>query len=116
MNSVWAFLADPVNREILAWLGGGLAAVAGGIWTVLTFFLDRRNAGDGAEAPGPGSVNIRVSSGLSGGQTILLVLVVAGAVLMAAGLFGGRIDAVQSVVVDGDIQNSTITIQGETDR
>jgi hypothetical protein len=34
----WAFLTDPANRAVLAWLGGGLVVVLGGAWTVFTYF------------------------------------------------------------------------------
>ena len=34
----WAFLTDPANRAVLAWLGGGLVVALGGVWTVLTYF------------------------------------------------------------------------------
>jgi hypothetical protein len=39
--TIWAFLTDPANRAILAWLGGGLVVAAGGIWAVIKFFAKR---------------------------------------------------------------------------
>ncbi|MGE3808868.1 MAG: toll/interleukin-1 receptor domain-containing protein [Gemmataceae bacterium] len=38
MAASWQFLSDKNNREILALLGGGAIVIAGGIWTVVTFF------------------------------------------------------------------------------
>ena len=42
MGGFWAFLSDPDNQRTLAWLGGGLMVLAGGIWTVVTFFAGRK--------------------------------------------------------------------------
>ncbi len=45
-DTIWAFLTDPANREILAWIGGGIVVAAGGIWAVIKFFAkkpDRRS-------------------------------------------------------------------------
>jgi hypothetical protein len=33
------FLRDEGNRALLGWIGGGLAVVAGGLWTALCLFL-----------------------------------------------------------------------------
>ena len=37
MISLWSIIAKPRNRQILSWVGGGVAAVAGGIWVVVTY-------------------------------------------------------------------------------
>jgi hypothetical protein len=37
---VLAFLRDESNRALLAWIGGGLAVAAGGLWAVFTFYVD----------------------------------------------------------------------------
>lgn len=37
MGAVWKFIAKPANRQILAWIGGGIVAVAIGAWTVVTY-------------------------------------------------------------------------------
>jgi hypothetical protein len=39
MDTVWRFITD--NQATLGWLAGGLAVVAGGVWAVLKFFLNR---------------------------------------------------------------------------
>jgi hypothetical protein len=39
MDAIWQFVSD--NRDMLSWLGGGVVAVAGGVWTVTKFFLKR---------------------------------------------------------------------------
>jgi hypothetical protein len=35
LSSIWNFLKD--NQAVLSWIGGGIAAVAGGIWAVVKF-------------------------------------------------------------------------------
>jgi hypothetical protein len=37
MHSLWSFLARPQNRQILAWVGSGLVAVAAGAFAVMTY-------------------------------------------------------------------------------
>lgn len=44
-NSIWSFIAKPKNRQILAWLGGGLMVLAAGTWTVVTFVWPAHEAG-----------------------------------------------------------------------
>ena len=38
MGALWSFLAKPKNRQILAWVGGGLVAIAAGAFTVVKYF------------------------------------------------------------------------------
>ena len=38
---IWTFLSDPENQQTLAWLGGGLVVVTGGLWAVIKFFFPR---------------------------------------------------------------------------
>lgn len=42
----WLFLQRRPNREVLGWLGGGLAVVVGAIWLVFVYF-------DKPERPSP---------------------------------------------------------------
>jgi hypothetical protein len=41
MRQLWSFVGLKNNREILAWVGGGLAAVIAGLWTAFVSFSDR---------------------------------------------------------------------------
>ncbi len=41
MRAIWSFLSKKRNRDILAWVGGGIVVVAGGLWTATTFFFDK---------------------------------------------------------------------------
>lgn len=125
VGELWSFLSNAENQKTLAWLGGGLVLLVGGVWTVVTFF-----AGPGRDkltspsappdqngAVGIGDVVgrdyvVNTKSGLSGVQALLLIVVVTGAVLLAGGLLGQRITANGSAGVGGDITNSTITIDG----
>ena len=57
---------DPDKRAVLSWLGGGIAIVAGGMWTVLTFFVEHKETEKKSNAP---AISI-VSQGIvSGGDT-----------------------------------------------
>jgi hypothetical protein len=49
LEDFWGFLKDPANRTVLAWIGGGIVAVGGGLWTVIRFFAGR---GEGGPSPG----------------------------------------------------------------
>jgi tetratricopeptide (TPR) repeat protein len=42
-SPLWDFLKDPGNQQVITWLGGGIAAIAGGIWVVIKFFAERKN-------------------------------------------------------------------------
>lgn len=59
LDGIWTFLKDPVNREVLGWIGGGIVVVAGGIWVVVKFLAkkDDRDAKPSVKAEG-GSVAI----------------------------------------------------------
>lgn len=37
MHSLWSFLAKPKNRQILAWVGGGLVTLGAGAFAVVTY-------------------------------------------------------------------------------
>jgi hypothetical protein len=37
--SPWLFIKGPRNREILSWLGGGLAMIVTALWVAITYFL-----------------------------------------------------------------------------
>jgi hypothetical protein len=37
MDTVWTFLRKPSNQRLLAWLGGGVVVIVGGIWAVVIY-------------------------------------------------------------------------------
>lgn len=39
MNSLWRFLLDKRNQQVLGWLGGGLAAAVTGLWVAFVYFF-----------------------------------------------------------------------------
>jgi tetratricopeptide (TPR) repeat protein len=59
--SAWlgGIVKDPDKRAILSWIGGGAVVVAGGIWTVVTFVVDHKDAHDKK-----GDTNITVQQGI----------------------------------------------------
>jgi len=38
MRTTWSFLRNKSNREILGWVGAGLVACIGGLWTAFVYF------------------------------------------------------------------------------
>lgn len=60
MAKLWSFLRDKGNREVLAWIGGGIVVVASGAWAVFIFFWTP------SSSPPPGSgpqTNVEASDG-----------------------------------------------------
>ena len=45
LDALWSFLKDPDNQKVLAWIGGGIVAVAGGIWAVVKFIVRKPEGG-----------------------------------------------------------------------
>ncbi len=105
MGDLWAYLTSPESRDTLSWLGGGLAAVAGAIWTVVTFLFSKPAAPKAAATPAPApaqelladrgaqaagrdifqnsGITTSAQNGLEGWQLVALVGVLAGLVLLA---------------------------------
>jgi hypothetical protein len=42
LDNIWSFLLDENTRAVLAWIGGGIVVVAGGVWAVLKFILSKQ--------------------------------------------------------------------------
>jgi hypothetical protein len=47
MRQLWSFIGLKKNRDILAWIGGGLTVVIVGLWTAVVYFSDT------SKMPGP---------------------------------------------------------------
>ena len=39
MSSLWEFIRQKRNREVLGWLGGGLVVAATGLWAAVVYFF-----------------------------------------------------------------------------
>ena len=39
MNSLWRFLRDKRNQQVLGWVGGGLVAAVTGLWGAFVYFF-----------------------------------------------------------------------------
>jgi hypothetical protein len=49
MGKLWAFLRKKTNREIIAWLGGGVVVVIAALWTAFVYlFPPKREDGSGS--------------------------------------------------------------------
>jgi hypothetical protein len=47
VNPIWGFLRERPNREVIAWIGGGLVVLAAGLWTVFVYIFPPKHE-DGA--------------------------------------------------------------------
>lgn len=45
MSSTWSFIAKSKNRQVLSWIGGGLVALAAGVWAVTTYIWPASHGG-----------------------------------------------------------------------
>jgi hypothetical protein len=45
MDSPWSILVKAKNRQILSWIGGGIIAVATGLWAVVTYVWPAHESG-----------------------------------------------------------------------
>jgi hypothetical protein len=48
---VWNWLKDPDNRGTLGWFGGGIALVAGALWTVFIYVLPPKDGKSDGKGP-----------------------------------------------------------------
>ncbi|MEM1287362.1 MAG: tetratricopeptide repeat protein [Pseudomonadota bacterium] len=78
LETIWAFLSDPTNREVLAWIGGGLATVFSALWMAISKLKKRdaepaasksdEKAAASAASPGAGiSTSSQLSTSSQGG-------------------------------------------------
>jgi TIR domain len=60
MNPLWAFVRQKRNRAILAWIGGGAAVVAAGLWAIFVYVFPPKSetAGDSSARANCGGVAI----------------------------------------------------------
>jgi len=67
MQELWAFVVD--NRETFTWLGGGIAAAAGGIWAVIKHYFPEAKAKKSAS---PTSTVRMSGTGIASGRDIYI--------------------------------------------
>jgi hypothetical protein len=70
LDTVWAFLKDPANRDVLAWIGGGVVMVVGGLWAAIKFFSKKEpkpsvQANNGGVAAGGSMIVNEINTGSS---------------------------------------------------
>jgi hypothetical protein len=117
METIWAFLPDPGNRAVLTWVGGGLAAVAGGFWTVLTYLGakggSQKNASPGILAGRDVSIAVTHASL----RPVLLSVLVLGLAMLALPLLYATtvpgVSAERGIAIGGDATDSTITVHNK---
>jgi hypothetical protein len=71
MQRLWSFLGRKRNRDVLAWIGSGLAVVAIGLWAVFTYAFPAGRPSAGATGTSSVSANcgsIAVGGNVTGSQ------------------------------------------------
>jgi hypothetical protein len=130
MSDLWLFLSDPDNQKTLAWLGGGVAAVVGALWTAFTFLAQRepppappsreaspspRAATAGAGIAAAGNVHVGGDMRIEHGKLprgALLLLAIGLVVLLYAVLTSrGDVSVTGGSYVGGDVRNGDINVQ-----
>ncbi|HTR87312.1 MAG TPA: hypothetical protein VMI56_22710 [Reyranella sp.] len=110
------------HEQLLAWLGGGLATVASGVWVVARYFLEHRGKRPSAPTAAAAETGIAAAGNVSiAGNVIIqrggipkpvLVLAAAGLLLLGYAALGGpRIDVRNGSYVGGNVTNSQIHIE-----
>jgi hypothetical protein len=64
VRTLWRFLQQEKNRQLLGWLGGGVVILAGGLWAAVTFFYSPHPA---LQTP---DVNVEAPGGVAAGRDI----------------------------------------------
>ncbi len=67
LEATWAFLQDEANRTVLAWIGGGVVVIAGGLWGVVKYRSERKT--EKPAGPPPPSVSAS-HGGVAAGRDI----------------------------------------------
>ena len=111
------FLKDPQNREVLAWIGGGICVLVSALWTAYL----KLGAKPNAAPPAPPTATADRGS-IAAGRDVTIatnripvgvwLLAAAGLALLALALLttGDRTTLTNSATVGGDMKDSSIEI------
>ena len=75
MSSLWEFIRQKRNREVLGWLGGGLVVAATGLWAAVVYFFppqkssEPKPASAQADCGGVAIVGSVTGATITGGNT-----------------------------------------------
>ena len=56
MNSLWRFLRDKRNQQVLGWFGGGLVVAVTGLWVAFVYFFPPVESPDDESCHSPGKL------------------------------------------------------------
>jgi hypothetical protein len=70
LDTLWTFLKDPDNRDVLGWIGGGIVVVVGGLWAAVKFLSKKEHqasvqAINGGVAAGGDMIGNQINTGSS---------------------------------------------------
>jgi hypothetical protein len=66
VTKLWSFLQQKRNREVLAWIGGGLVAAVAGLWTVLVYTFPPKHEDGGSSGAQANCGGIAIGGNVSG--------------------------------------------------
>jgi hypothetical protein len=67
MRDLWDFVVK--NKEMLTWIGGGIAAIAGAVWTIIAHFLPARES---KSKNGAGMSVMQSGTGIASGRDTVI--------------------------------------------
>lgn len=78
MSSLWEFIRQKDNREVLGWLGGGLVVLVTGLWAAVVYFLPPQKSSE------PRAPNVQANcAGVAVGGNVTGTTITAGTTISA---------------------------------
>lgn len=66
MSKLWTFLSQDRNRQVLGWIGGGLAVVVGGLWAAFVYLYPPQKGGGPPPGVSASSGGVAIGGNVSG--------------------------------------------------
>jgi hypothetical protein len=66
MSRLWLFLRQKRNREVLAWIGGGVVVVAAGLWTAFVYIFPLKHEDGGRSSAQANCGGVAIGGNVTG--------------------------------------------------